>query len=498
MKIRAIFLGCLTAAVLTSICMLASCTTNDTAETAASQTAASQSTSQSPEAAQQDSTQQDSTQELAQEASTQSPASQEAPRPAQEVILGDEQFDEYLPLLEGKRVALFCNHTGIVGDENSGLGKIGDADPTLIPFGTNAAGEEVVYGEHILDALLERDVDVAAVFSPEHGFRGNEDAGSDVADSVDEKTGVPLLSLYSGGSHYPAQADMDRFDTLVVDMQDVGLRYYTYYISLYYLMDACAASGKEVIILDRPNPNGFYVDGPVLKDEYKSGVGMLPIPVVHGMTLGELAQMINGEGWLEAGTNACDLTVIPCRDYSHRAKTSLILRPSPNLKDMRAVYLYASTCFFERTVVSVGRGTEFPFEIYGSPYLSDDWPIPEDGSLRFSFTPQSMAGALNPPFEGEECFGADLREIPIEEIWDAGINLSYLIGAFHAVKDSSPDLNFWGNPDGGRYWIDLLSGSDELRTMIEEGKTAEEIKASWQEELDAFLVQRRPYLLYEE
>ena len=240
------------------------------------------------------------------------------PFPAQEVILGDEQFGEYLPLLEGKRVALFTNHTGIVGDKNSGLGAIDSADPTLIPFGTNAAGEEITYGEHILDALLERDVDVTAVFSPEHGFRGTEDAGADVENSVDEKTGVPILSLYSDNSHYPSQADMDRFDTLVVDIQDVGLRYYTYYISMFYLMDACAANGKEVIILDRPNPNGFYVDGPILKDEYKSGVGMLPIPVVHGMTLGELAQMINTEGWLEAGVNACDLHVIPCRNYNHR------------------------------------------------------------------------------------------------------------------------------------------------------------------------------------
>lgn len=500
MKKRSIFLSCLTAAILASACILISCTTNETPEAAPSQ-----STSPGTEAAQQASTQEDSN--ITQQASTQedprpsqedSRPSQEAPRPAQEVILGDEQFDEYLPLLEGKRVALFSNHTGIVGDENSGLGEVGDADPTLIPFGTDADGDEIVYGEHILDALLERDVDVTAVFSPEHGFRGTEDAGAGVENSVDEETGVPILSLFSGDSRYPAQEDMDRFDTLVVDMQDVGLRYYTYYISMFYLMDACAENGKEVIILDRPNPNGFYVDGPILEDEYKSGVGMLPLPVVHGMTLGELAQMINGEGWLEAGTDACDLTVIPCRNYTHRVKTSLIRRPSPNLKDMRAVYLYASTCFFEKTLVSVGRGTEFPFEIYGSPYLSEDWPLPEGGSVRFSFTPQSMAGAMNPPFEGEECIGADLREIPIEEIWDKGIDLSYLIGAYRALKESSPDLNFWGPPDDGQYWIDNLSGSDELRTMIEAGKTAEEIKASWQEGLQAFLAQRRPYLLYEE
>ncbi|MCR5812190.1 MAG: DUF1343 domain-containing protein [Lachnospiraceae bacterium] len=423
---------------------------------------------------------------------------QTIPVPAQEVVLGDEQFDEYLPLLDGKRIALFSNHTGIVGDENSGLGEIGDADPTLIPFGTNAAGEEITYGRHILDALLEKDVDITAVFSPEHGFRGTGDAGAGVENSVDEKTGVPILSLYSGSSRYPAQEDLDRFDTLVVDIQDVGLRYYTYYISMYYLMDACAANDKEVIILDRPNPNGFYVDGPILKDEFKSGVGILPIPVVHGMTLGELAQMINGEGWLEADTNACDLKVIPCRNYNYRVKTSLIRRPSPNLKDMRAVYLYASTCFFENTAVSVGRGTEFPFEIYGSPYLNEDTFKPTEGTAPFTFIPQSMIGAQNPPFEGEECTGADLREIPIEEIWDSGINLSYLIDAYDAVKKATPEVGFWGKPTGGQYWIDTLSGSSELRTMIEEGKTAKEIKASWQEELAAFIEQRRPYLLYEE
>ena len=423
---------------------------------------------------------------------------QTIPAPAQEVVLGDEQFGEYLPLLDGKRIALFSNHTGIVGDENSGLGEIGDADPTLIPFGTNSAGEEITYGRHILDALLEKDVDITAVFSPEHGFRGTGDAGADVENSVDEKTGVPILSLYSGNSRYPAQEDLDRFDTLVVDIQDVGLRYYTYYISMYYLMDACAANGKEVIILDRPNPNGFYVDGPILKDEYKSGVGILPIPIVHGMTLGELAQMINGEGWLENGVNACDLKVIPCRNYNHRVKTSLIQRPSPNLKDMRAVYLYASTCFFENTAVSVGRGTEFPFEIYGSPYLNEDTFEPTKGTAPFTFIPQSMVGAHNPPFEGEECIGADLREIPIEEIWDSGINLTYLIDAHDAVKKATPEVGFWGKPTGGHYWIDTLSGSSELRTMIEEGKTAREIKASWEEDLAAFKEQRRPYLLYKE
>ena len=232
-----------------------------------------------------------------------------------DVVLGDEQFEEYLPLLEGKRVALFSNHTGIVGDETS---EAGEADVNR-PFGLDASGQALTYGEHILDALIERGVNVTAIFSPEHGFRGTEDAGEAIDNSVDGKTGVPILSLYADVStHSPAEADMARFDTLVIDMQDVGLRYYTYYISMYYLMDACAQNGKPVILLDRPNPNGFYVDGGILRDDYRSTVGQLPIPTVYGMTWGELAGMINGEGWLRAGKDACDLTVIPCRNYTHQ------------------------------------------------------------------------------------------------------------------------------------------------------------------------------------
>ena len=381
--------------------------------------------------------------EAASEETTSQEPDAEVSEPAGDVILGDEQCDKYLPLLEGKRVALFTNHTGIVGDENSGIGET-EGDTTLIHFGWNADGEEITYGEHILDALLERDVDVTAVFSPEHGFRGTADAGAGVEDGIDEKTGVPILSLYSGGGHSPSAADLDRFDTLLVDMQE----------------------------------------------EYKSGVGILPIPVVYGMTCGELAQMINGEGWLDAGKDACDLTVIPCGNYTHDTKTMLIKSPSPNIKDMKAVYLYASTCFLENTAVSVGRGTEYPFEIYGSPYLEG-----VDG-FEFSFTPESMSGASDPPFEGEECYGVDLRDIPVEEIWNAGINLEYLISAYNAVREASPETSFWGRPDGGQYWIDKLSGSDRLRKMIEEGYTAEEIKASWQEELEIFKEERKPYLLY--
>ena len=256
-------------------------------------------------------------------------------------------------------------------------------------------------------------------------------------------------------------------------------------------MDACASAGKEVLILDRPNPNGFYVDGPILKDGYHSSVGQLPIPIVYGMTWGELARMINGEGWLKAGKDACRLTVIPCRNYSHDRKTNLIRKPSPNIKDMRAVYLYASTCFFENTFVSVGRGTEMPFEIYGSPYLNAE-AYPD------AFTPQSMEGAAYPPFEGETCNGRSLRDIPLEEIWENGINLDYLIDAYRDFTKEHPDMDFFDNKKAGNYyWIDLLSGSDALRTQIVAGKSAEEIKATWQDDINAFLEQRASYLLYD-
>ena len=409
------------------------------------------------------------------------------------VVTGDAQFEAYIPLLTGKRVALFSNHSGIVGDRTSALGETAGVDSSLIPFGRDAAGNEIDYGEHVLDAMLERGVDVTAIFSPEHGFRGTGSAGEAVSDSVDPATGVPILSLYAEGSHYPSAESMDTFDILVIDMQDVGLRYYTYYISMYYLMDACAAAGKPVVLLDRPNPNGFYVDGPILKEAFKSGVGRLPLPIVHGLTLGELARMINGEGWLEAGKDACNLTVIPCLNYTHRDRVPLVRAPSPNLKDMRAVYLYASTCFFENTAVSVGRGTDHPFEVYGSPYLADD------EAFDYSFTPMSMPGAKDPPFEGSVCHGRQLMEVPLKDIWEAGIDLDYLVDAYHAVHEAHPEVDFFGKPDkSGQYWLDKLCGTDEVRTMIVAGETAESIKASWQADIEAFKAQRRPYLLYEE
>ena len=455
------------------------------------------------------------------------------------LVYGDERADLYLPLLEGKRVAVFSNQTGIVGNRIEGTedrseagGSVEEAPggessaeearegessaeesreaPSgsekdtpaeeasleaegLLLFGQHADGTPVEYGEHILDALVRQGVDVRVAFSPEHGFRGTEDAGAQVGDYIDEKTGVPVVSLYGSGSLYPSAADMDRFDTLVIDIQDVGLRYYTYYISMYYLMDACAAADKEVVILDRPNPNGYYVDGPILQEDFSSGIGILPLPVVHGMTLGELAQMINGEGWLPAGKDACRLTVIPCDNYTHSTQSLLVARPSPNLKDMRAVYLYASTCFFENTACSVGRGTMHPFEIYGSPHMEG-----AEG-YEFTFMPESMEGAHSPPYEGQVCFGKDLRDIPLRRIREEHINLNYVIDAYRTMREQAPEISFFGRPDGsGHYWMDYLCGTDRVRRMIEDGSSAEEIKAWWQADVEAFKEQRRPYLLYAE
>ena len=433
------------------------------------------------------------------------------------VILGDERFEEYLPLLEGKRVAVFSNQTGIVGDKVTGS-KLADAladyggcfpehpvavarqshqpvaepveatvnkstfdEISRIPFlEPSVPGGKIEYGQHIVDALIEKGVDVRAIFSPEHGFRGNADAGEHVSSSVDEKTGVEILSLYEKGSRIPSKEKTDKFDVLVIDIQDVGLRYYTYYITMHHLMEACARDGKQVVILDRPNPNGFYVDGPVLDMKFKSGVGWLPITTVHGMTLGELALMINGEKWLENGT--CDLTVVPCLNYTHNTRYSLILPPSPNIKDMRAVYLYSSTCYFEGTVVSLGRGTQFPFETYGHPAMT---------GYSFSFVPRSIPGAKSPQFLDEECHGVDLRRKPLRDIWAEKINLEYAIDAYR-------NLNMGDKFFGKNNFFELLAGVDWFRSMIGNGSSAAEISARWASDVENFKSRRAPYLLYPE
>ncbi|MDE5638820.1 MAG: DUF1343 domain-containing protein, partial [Odoribacter sp.] len=303
------------------------------------------------------------------------------------VKVGAACTEEYFPLLQGKRIAVFSNHTGMVGRE------------------------------HTVDLLKRSGFNIVAIFSPEHGFRGTADAGEHVAGSIDPKTNIPIRSLYDGKNGKPSAESIRSFDWLVVDIQDVGLRFYTYYISMIKLMDACAEEGKKVLILDRPNPNGHYVDGPILDMKYKSGVGWLPIPIVHGLTLGELARMVNGEKWLSQG-RSCELTVIPCKNYTHQTRYRLPIAPSPNLPNMKAVYLYPSLCFFEATPVSLGRGTSLPFQIYGHPNMQ---------GYSFSFTPRSIAGAKNPPQLNRKCYGTDLSQIPDEKILAKGIDLSYLI-----------------------------------------------------------------------
>ena len=366
---------------------------------------------------------------------------------AKRVITGDERTELYFHLLEGKRIALYSNHTGLAN------------------------------GKHIVDILKENKFDVTTILSPEHGFRGTADAGERVGDSVDEKTNIPIISMYKFGREGIDSITAARFDILVVDIQDVGLRFYTYYITMWRLMDSCAKYGKLVIVLDRPNPNGFYVDGPILDMKYRSGVGWLPIPIVHGMTLGELALMINGEGWL-TDKRKCELTVIPCKNYKHSTLYELPIPPSPNLPNIKSIYLYPSTCFFEGTVMSLGRGTSLPFQVYGHPDYK--------GS-NYSFTPQSISGAKNPPLLGKKCYGVDLSDTDDKYIRKQGIDLSYVIDAYKNLNIGSKFFTSF---------FDLLAGCSYVREMIEQGCDADEIKARWQDDVTKFKKQRAPYLIY--
>ncbi len=368
---------------------------------------------------------------------------------ASDIVVGAARTDKYVSQLKGKRIALLSNHTGMVG------------------------------AEHTLDILLKNGINVTTIFSPEHGFRGNADAGEHVKSGVDSKTGIPIASLYDGDSRMPKKEVMNQFDVLVVDIQDVGLRFYTYYVTMINLMNASSAYQKSVMVLDRPNPNGMYVDGPILDMKHKSGVGGLPIPVVHGLTMGEIALMANGEGWLTDGKKI-SLTVIPCANYTHRSRYVLPIAPSPNLPNMLSIYLYPSTCYFEATPVSLGRGTNKPFQVYGHPNMH---------GYDFSFTPRSIDGAKNPPQLNKKCWGKDLSNLNAEEVIKAGINLEYLIDAYNNLN---LDDHFF------RPFFEKLIGNDSIRKMIKNGKTAQEIKASWKNDVEKFKKQRAPYLLYAE
>ena len=360
--------------------------------------------------------------------------------------VGAERTEQYLPMLAGKRVAILANHTSIVGEE------------------------------HLVDMLCRKSVNVVAIFSPEHGFRGKADAGERVANAVDEKTGIPIRSLYDGSKKRPSDEVMQSFDLLVVDMQDVGLRFYTYYITMLRMMEACAEFGLQVVVLDRPNPNGLYVDGPILDMRHKSGVGALPIPVVHGLTMGEIARMAIGEGW----ASKVELTVIPVEGYTRNMRYVLPVAPSPNLRTQHAIYLYPAVCLFEGTIVSLGRGTEAPFEMYGHPTMSD---------CSFKFTPRSTAGAKNPPLLDQECQGVDLRKIDCERIISEGFTLKYVIDAYRRTGSRGDEFF--------RSFFEKLVGVDYVRQMIIEGRTEAEIRARWADDVARFCEQRTPYLLYE-
>lgn len=371
----------------------------------------------------------------------------QATEQSEKIKVGAERSAEYLPALEGQRVAVLANHTAMVGEQ------------------------------HLVDMLIAQGVKLVGIFSPEHGFRGGADAGEHVKNSVDDKTGVPIWSLYDGNAKRPSDEKMQAFDILLVDMQDVGLRFYTYYISMLRMIDACADFSRKVIVLDRPNPNGMYVDGPLLDmAKYKSGVGALPIPVVHGLTMGEIAMMAQGEGW----SRKCDVKVVKCSGYTHQTRYTLPIAPSPNLPNQHSIYLYPSTCLFEGTVCSLGRGTDAPFQIYGHP----DYKGGE-----FEFTPRSVAGAKNPPLKDQKCHGVDLRGLDDEQIIASGFNLEYVIDAYRNLD--------MGEKFFTRMFL-LLTGVDYIKQMIIEGKSADEIRKVWQKDVEEFKLLRRGYLLYEE
>ena len=372
------------------------------------------------------------------------------------VLVGMTDTAAYFPLLRGQRVAVLANQTSVA--EMPG-----------------AAGADAAGRVHLVDLLHGEGFDVAAIFSPEHGFRGTADAGEHVKSSVDTRTGIPIRSLYDGNTKRPSDEAMRSFDVLVVDMQDVGLRFYTYYISMLRMMDACADFGRRVVVLDRPNPNGHIIDGPVLDMKYRSGVGAIPVPVLHGLTMGEIARMAAGEGWAKK----CALTVVKCRNYTHATEYLLPVAPTPNLPTARAVYLYVALCPFEGTVVSLGRGTDKPFEMYGHPDMT---------GRAFTFTPRPTAGAKHPPLEGRLCRGVDLSGMPLAEARDVGFSLKY-------VMDACADLGM-----GDKFFTPMfekLVGVEWVREMILAGAPEEEIRARWADDVERYREKRVQYLLYE-
>mgnify|MGYP001385590462 CR=1 FL=1 len=357
-----------------------------------------------------------------------------------QIKVAAERTNIYIPLLKKQNVA-------IVGNQSS-----------------------LIQNTHLVDSLLSRKVNIVKVFSPEHGFRGTADAGSKIEDGIDEKTGLPIISLY-GKNKKPTTKQLDEIDMILFDIQDVGVRFYTYVSTLHYVMEAAAENNIKVIVLDRPNPNGHYIDGPMRKIGFESFVGMHPIPIVHGMTIAEYAQMINGENLISEN---CNLEVIKMENYTHDMHYDLPVKPSPNLPNARSVNLYPSLCLFEGTTISIGRGTDYPFQHFGAPYLQSS----------YSFTPKSGEGSKYPKHENKTCYGFDLR---FQDNYFTAINLDWII---YCYNNSDNKEKFFNN------FFDKLAGTDKLRLQIIEGKNSKEIKASWQSDLVEFRKTREKYLLY--
>jgi len=366
------------------------------------------------------------------------------------IVVGAERMNLYLDNLQEKRLAIVANQTSLVN------------------------------GVHLVDTLISSGVNVVKVFAPEHGFRGNAAAGETVESGKDSRTGLPVISLY-GSSKKPTAQMLSDIDILVFDIQDVGARFYTYISTMHYVMEAAAENDKKVLILDRPNPNGFYVDGPVLEKEFQSFVGMHPIPVVHGLTVGELAQMINSEGWLFDGVK-CDLNIIKCENYEHLDLYRLPVKPSPNLPTMESIYLYPSLCFFEPTQVSIGRGTDLPFQVIG-------YPGNDLGTT--TFTPTSIPGVVeNPKYENEICSGSKLQDFGSFYFFTSReLYLAWLVGYYNHYPNKE---EFFSSES----FFDKLAGTNSLRQQITEEKSVEDIRSSWQPELDKFKLVRKKYLLY--
>ena len=371
------------------------------------------------------------------------------PAAAANVIVGAERLDQYLSLLKGKSIGLVVNQTSMVGTT------------------------------HLLDTLLSLGINIQVIFAPEHGFRGTADAGEHVKNGIDPRTNVAIVSLY-GDNKKPTAAQLKNLDMLIFDIQDVGTRFYTYISTLQYVMEACAEQMKQLLILDRPNPNGHYVDGPLLDTTYRSFVGMQPVPIVYGMTIGEYARMLNGEKWLNNKVS-CKIAVIPCLNYTHKTFYTLPVKPSPNLPNINSIYLYPNLCFFEgTTAVSVGRGTDKPFQVYGSPVFSD---------TLFSFIPVSTPGASKPFLQDQKCFGYNLSGIPLDTLRKQKFTLKYLLNAYKLSRDKALFFNDF---------FYKLAGGKKLRTQIEKSLTEKQIRKSWQIPLAKFKAIRKKYLLYKD